>query len=266
MAHWMRVGFVHGVMNTDNLSILGLTIDYGPYGWLEDFDVEWTPNTTDAEGRRYCYGRQPQIAHWNLARLAGALAPLFDDHAPLQEGLNRYADAFGRHHAAMNAAKLGLAAWRSDGDAALARDLYRLLGDIEGDLTLFFRQLAAVDPDAPSPAPLEDAFYDPRKRERHDAALRDWLVRWAARVREDGEPAAARRARMDAANPLYVPRNWLAQEAIDAATAGDLAPLHQLIEVLRRPYEVQPGREHYALRRPDWARNVPGCSMLSCSS
>jgi uncharacterized protein YdiU (UPF0061 family) len=266
MAHWMRVGFVHGVMNTDNMSILGLTIDYGPYGWLEDFDVEWTPNTTDAEGRRYCYGRQPQIAHWNLARLAGALAPLFDDHAPLQEGLNRYADAFGRHHAAMNAAKLGLAAWRSDGDAALARDLYRLLGDIEGDLTLFFRQLAAVDPDAPSPAPLEDAFYDPRKRERHDAALRDWLVRWAARVREDGEPAAARRARMDAANPLYVPRNWLAQEAIDAATAGDLAPLHQLIEVLRRPYEVQSGREHYALRRPDWARNVPGCSMLSCSS
>jgi uncharacterized protein YdiU (UPF0061 family) len=266
VAHWLRVGFVHGVMNTDNLSILGLTIDYGPYGWLEDFDVDWTPNTTDAEGRRYCYGRQPQVAHWNLARLAGALAPLFDDQAPLHEGLQRYVDAFHRHHATMNAAKLGLAEWRPDGDDGLARDLYRLLGEIEADLTLFFRQLAAVDADAPSPAPLAGAFYDPGKRDRHDAALRAWLDRWAARVREDGEPWSTRRARMDAANPLYVPRNWLAQEAIEAATAGDLAPLHALVEVLQRPYEAQPGREHYAARRPDWARNVPGCSMLSCSS
>jgi uncharacterized protein YdiU (UPF0061 family) len=266
VAHWMRVGFVHGVMNTDNLSILGLTIDYGPYGWLEDFDLEWTPNTTDAQGRRYAYGRQPQVAHWNLARLAGALAPLFDDHAPLQEGLSRYADAFGRHHAEMNAAKLGLARWRGDADRDLAREAYRLLADAEADLTLFFRALAGVDPGAPEPAPLEDAFYDPRKRAAHDAALREWLARWGRRVREDAEPDAVRRARMDAANPRYVPRNWLAQEAIDAATAGDLAPLQALVAVLRQPYADQPGRERYAARRPEWARDRPGCSMLSCSS
>ena len=266
VAHWMRVGFVHGVMNTDNLSILGLTIDYGPYGWLEEFDVEWTPNTTDAEGRRYCYGRQPQIAQWNLARLAGALGPLFEDPAPLHEGLRRYGEAFGRHHAAMNAAKLGLAGWREVTDLDLARDLYRLLGDIGADLTLFFRGLAAVDPAAPDPAPLATAFYDPRRPDAHDGALREWLGRWSRRVQDDAEPPAARRARMDAANPLYVPRNWLAQEAIDAATAGDLEPLHTLIDVLRQPYTEQPGRAHHAARRPEWARNRPGCSMLSCSS
>lgn len=266
VAHWMRVGFVHGVMNTDNLSITGLTIDYGPYGWLEEFDPEWTPNTTDAEGRRYCYGRQPQVAHWNLARLAGAVAPLFDDPAPLQHGLARYAEAFGRHHAAMNAAKLGLRAWRDDTDRDLARDLYRLLGAAGADMTLFFRGLSSVDADSPTTAPLEDAFYEPRRRSEHDAALRDWLARWAARVRDAGEPAALWRARMDAANPLYVCRNWLAQEAIDAAAHDDLEPLRQLVDVLGRPYECQPGREHHAGRRPEWARDRPGCSMLSCSS
>ena len=108
IAEWMRVGFVHGVMNTDNMSILGLTIDYGPYGWLEGYDPRWTPNTTDAEGRRYCYGNQPQIAQWNLVRLANALLPLIDDKAPLEQGLAVFGETFERASSRMLAGKLGL--------------------------------------------------------------------------------------------------------------------------------------------------------------
>jgi uncharacterized protein YdiU (UPF0061 family) len=265
VAHWMRVGFVHGVMNTDNMSILGLTIDYGPYGWLEEFDPDWTPNTTDAGGRRYAFGRQPAIAQWNLQCLAGALATVVPDHDGLRAGLAAYADAYADAHARMTAAKLGFADWR-DGDDALARDLFRILGDGGFDYILYFRALAQIDVDAPSPAPLEHACYDARRRDAVDAGLRDWLARWAARVRSDAEPAQVRRARMDAANPLYVPRNWMAQQAIDAATVGDSGELETLHELLRRPYEAQPGMERYAARRPDWARDRAGCSMLSCSS
>jgi uncharacterized protein YdiU (UPF0061 family) len=266
LAHWMRVGFVHGVMNTDNLSILGLTLDYGPYGWVEDFDPDWTPNTTDAEGRRYCFGRQPQVAHWNLSRLAMALSPLFDDATPLRAGLDLYADTFGVEHGRMTAGKLGFAAWEADRDLPLAQELFRLLHLAQVDHTLFFRALAQVDADQPNLAPLEPAFYDADLRARHGPAFEAWLRDWAARVRADAGDPAARRAAMDATNPCYVARNWLAQEAIDAATAGDLAPLDRLVEVLRRPYAEQAGREHYAQRRPDWALDRPGCSMLSCSS
>ncbi len=108
IAHWMRVGFVHGVMNTDNMSILGLTIDYGPYGWLEGFDFNWTPNTTDAQGRRYCYGNQPQIALWNLTRLAAALAPLIEDQAALEQGWRSFGETFNNTWRRMLADKLGL--------------------------------------------------------------------------------------------------------------------------------------------------------------
>ncbi len=265
VAHWMRVGFVHGVMNTDNMSILGLTMDYGPYGWLEEFDPDWTPNTTDAAGRRYAFGRQPAIAQWNLQCLAGALATVIADHDGLRAGLAAYADSFANAQARMTAAKLGLADWR-DGDEALARELFRILGDGGVDYTLFSRALAQVDIAAPSPAPLEHAFYDATRRQAVEPTLREWLARWAARVRSDAEPAAVRRARMNAANPAYVLRNWMAQQAIDAATAGDMSELETLHDLLRRPYDEQPGMDRYAVRRPDWARHRAGCSMLSCSS
>lgn len=265
VAHWMRVGFVHGVLNTDNMSILGLTIDYGPYGWIDDYDPDWTPNTTDAQGRRYRFGWQPRVAHWNLARLAQALSPLFEDAAPLQAGLDRYAAAFLAAERRDHAAKLGLRECR-DGDLPLVDELHGLLHDLKVDMSLWFRGLAAVDPDAPSLELLEPAFYDPGLRASGEVVLLGWLRRHAARVRADGLDAQARRAAMDAVNPLYVPRNYLAQEAIDRAEAGDAAGIAELLEVLRQPYRTQPGREAYARRRPDWALDRAGCSMLSCSS
>jgi uncharacterized protein YdiU (UPF0061 family) len=276
LAQWMRVGFVHGVMNTDNMSILGLTIDYGPYGWLEGFDPGWTPNTTDAAGRRYAYGNQPQVALWNLSRLAGALLALVPDRAALERGLERYRDEFRREYTRLFAAKLGLDSLDRDGDDALFDDLFGVLGASEIDMTIFFRALARVpvepaQDDAARLAPLRAAFYDEAAIDGAPGAqLAAWLRRYAARVEAEsaavGEAALARRERMDRANPVYLPRNWLAQQAIDAATLGDTSALERLLEVLRRPYDERAGCEAYAQRRPEWARHKPGCSALSCSS
>ena len=265
MVEWQRVGFVHGVMNTDNLSILGLTIDYGPYGWVDNFDFNWTPNTTDAMERRYRFGQQPAIAHWNLVQLANALSTVLTDTAALQSGLDRFVEEFENGYAQMLTAKLGLLEWRTE-DADLVGTLQRLLQDAEIDMTLFFRGLAAVDLDAPDLGPVEPAFYNAAKRHQHEPELLEWLSRYAIRARQDDVPAADRQQRMNTTNPLYVLRNYLAQEAIDLAEQGDYTLIHQLQDMLRRPYKQQPGCERFAEKRPDWARNRPGCSMLSCSS
>ncbi len=270
MVEWMRVGFVHGVMNTDNLSVLGLTIDFGPYGWLEDFDPGWTPNTTDAQHRRYRYGNQPQIGHWNLAQLGNALVPLIDDVEPLQQALDGYVDRYQRGYQAMMASKLGLSAFDPETDDDLIRGVIDVLVSAETDMTIFFRNLADVDLGADSPSrfdPLRDAYYRPEQLDDDVMAGIDaFLDALAARVARDPLDTDERRSLMRSVNPRFVLRNYLAQLAIDAAETGDPSKIHELLDTLRRPYDDQPGREHLAGKRPEWARSRPGCSMLSCSS
>ena len=252
MVDWMRLGFVHGVMNTDNMSILGLTIDYGPYGWLEGYDPMWTPNTTDAHTRRYAYGQQPQIAQWNLVRLAEALLPLVAKEA-LEQGLQLYAETFNAGWQRAFADKLGL---RSV-EESLVRAMFEALAEAETDFTLFFRNLPSMSLEG-----LKRAFYDDAPRPKLGA----WLERYAARVTEEALDPAARVQRMNAVNPKYVPRNYLAQLAIDALENGDASVLERLMSVLKRPYDEQPEHDELAERRPEWARHRAGCSALSCSS
>ncbi|MDP1561627.1 MAG: YdiU family protein [Pirellulaceae bacterium] len=276
MVHWMRVGFVHGVMNTDNMSILGLTIDYGPYGWLEDYDPAWTPNTTDAHGRRYAFGQQPQIGMWNLVRLANALWPLVQEKEPLQAALQEYSETYQKQFQAMMAAKLGLAQY----DEELVDGLFLLLGSLETDFTIFFRRLArwqeaALDSneldglfDANGiPELLKPAYYDLGQwSQTISQRTRDWLNLYLLKLRRDSQSPSSRVERMKQVNPKYVLRNYLAQLAIDAAVRGDFTQITRLLDVLRQPYTEQIEHEDLAEKRPDWARHRAGCSMLSCSS
>jgi len=262
---WMRFGFVHGVLNTDNMSILGLTLDYGPYGWLEPFDPMWTPNTTDAQGRRYRYGAQGQVAHWNLGKLATALLPVFGDRAPLEAGLDHFERVWERTLKAKLHAKFGLLSEDPD-DLDLVGEAFRLMHGVEIDFTLFFRGLADVDLAAPSLEPLRPAFYSDDLAQANDAALQAWLARYVARARTEALDAAARRTAMNAVNPRLVLRNWVAHEAIEAAEAGDASVVRALLDALRRPFDEAPEAARWAAKRPAWAANKAGCSMLSCSS
>ena len=270
VAQWMRVGFVHGVMNTDNMSILGLTIDYGPFGFLDSYDPDFTPNTTDAGERRYRFSNQPRVAKWNLIKLAEALYPLIGSIPPLEEALVAYTETYEAEESRLFAAKLGL----TRADKSLVDELFQLLALVETDMTLFFRGLANVPAQEASDeallAPLAGAYYTPEAL-TGDARARTlaWLRRYGSCVREEEmqqKPAAPRKQRMDAVNPKYILRNCLAQLAIDDAEKGDPSLVVELLELLRHPYDEQPERERFAARRPDWARHRAGCSMLSCSS
>jgi serine/tyrosine/threonine adenylyltransferase len=279
VAHWMRVGFVHGVMNTDNMSVLGLTIDYGPFGFLDHYARDFTPNTSDLSGR-YRYAAQPSVAKWNLLKLAESLFPLIRGVEPLQAGLAVYDATFADQHRRMLAEKLGIDGGPRDDDRTDSLSLPRLVDDLfalfelgETDFTCFFRGLAEVPTaeaakDESRLATLAGAYYgapDAFPPELRASTLA-WLERYTQRVRQDGRPGGERVARMQTHNPCYVLRNYQAQLVIDAATAGDYAPLHELQDVLRRPYTAQPGRERFAEKRPEWARERVGCSQLSCSS
>ncbi len=276
IVHWMRVGFVHGVMNTDNMSILGLTIDYGPYGWLEDYDPNWTPNTTDAEGRRYRFGHQPQIALWNLVQLANAIYPLFEAVEPLKAGVDLYLECYQRGYSRMMASKLGLAESVNARVDDLIGDLPAVLQLTETDMTIFFRQLAKIeipaavladDTEAQLLDAVQPAYYLPDQiTEEIKAKTAEWIRRYIAACIDDAKPDHERRAAMNAVNPKYVLRNYLAQQAIDKAHEHDYSMIHELLDVLRKPYDEQPDKEEFAQKRPDWARHKPGCSMLSCSS
>ena len=257
ISHWMRVGFVHGVMNTDNMSIHGLTIDYGPYGWLEDYNPGWTPNTTDLRTRRYRYGQQPQIGAWNVARLLEAIVPLMDEPELLHDVLEGYTNAYSKFQNEMWASKLGLDEFRSE-DESLIRDLNELLQRVETDMTLFFRLLSSIQ--EPSILSLSDAFYDVSTIPTDEWNM--WLSSWWSRVNSNPDRNA-----MLSSNPKYVLRNWMAQLAIDAAESGDVSICEELYALLKNPYDEQVEfQEKWFQKRPEWARHKIGCSMLSCSS
>jgi uncharacterized protein YdiU (UPF0061 family) len=272
IVEWQRVGFVHGVMNTDNMSIHGLTIDYGPYGWLEDYDPGWTPNTTDRQFKRYRYSAQPHIGQWNLTQLANAIYPLVGAAEGLQAGLETYVSTFNEQWASMMAAKLGLVGADTEAVSGLVQRLLEILPRTETDMTLFFRELGSVETaEAVEPeqrlAPLLDAYYRPDELTGDlRAETLAWLDDYAACARRHQLNDQQRHEAMSRVNPRVVLRNYLAQVAIDRASDGDPSGIHELLEVLRHPYDDQPGCERFAEKRPEWARSRPGCSMLSCSS
>jgi uncharacterized protein YdiU (UPF0061 family) len=272
IVHWMRVGFVHGVMNTDNMSILGLTIDYGPYGWLEGYDPDWTPNTTDAAGGRYRFGNQPQIALWNLAQLANAIYPLIGQTGPLEAALQLYGDCYKKGWQEMMAQKLGLKMFEPATDLLLIAELDKILRLVETDMTIFYRKLADLTPaeckdDDHLLATLREAYYQPEAMtENHRQQIIGWLRTYLQRVARDGLDTHERRHQMNTVNPKYVLRNYLAVLAIDKAEEGDHSLVNKLLRVMRQPYAEQPEYEEFAQKRPEWARHRAGCSMLSCSS
>lgn len=267
--HWQRVGFVHGVMNTDNMSILGLTIDYGPYGWLEGFEKGWTPNTTDSHNRRYRYGNQPAVAHWNLYQLANALYPLVEEAKPLEDALKSFEDKFAESRIEMMRSKLGLHI-QEETDLALIDSLEQRLELTETDMTIFFRLLANVRKENTAKHVLEslqEAFY---ALEELKGSIADqwltWLQQYLDRLQKENLPDKDRKSSMNQVNPKYVLRNYMAQLAIDAADNGDYSLIDELYQLLKKPYAEQLDQEKWFTKRPDWARHKVGCSMLSCSS
>lgn len=238
VARWMGIGFIHGVMNTDNMSISGETIDYGPCAFLDHYDPAKRFSFIDRQGR-YAYGRQPDIAHWNLARLAEALLPLVDrEEEPairLVGGvLERFPDLFRNEWEGVFSAKIGFA---DGGAAGLAATWLNLLQEQEVDFTLAFRHLRTAGWES-GESPLLDLFRKPE-------AARDWLQLWRARLAESGIGTTEARATMEAANPVFIPRNHRVEEVIAAAKSEDFAPFHRLHEALQRPFEENPKFAEY---------------------
>ena len=264
--HWQRVGFVHGVMNTDNMSILGLTIDFGPYGWLEGFDFGWTPNTTDREHKRYRYGNQPNIGLWNLYQLANAIYPIIQEVEPLETILEKYKNDFEEKSLQMMKSKLGL--FTSDkNDVELIQNLEDNLQLVETDMTIFFRNLSRFTNKKGSLQLIEKAFYDfnaVAKEVKNKWAF--WFLNYEIRLQQEEISSEERKQKMDAVNPKYVLRNYMSQLAIDAADEGDYSLIDELFNLLKKPYTEQSENEKWFAKRPEWARDKVGCSMLSCSS
>lgn len=274
IAEWQRVGFVHGVMNTDNLSIIGLTIDYGPFGWLDHFDPDWTPNTTDAETRRYTYAAQPEVGRWNLIRLANAIYPLVGSATPLEKAIEAYDACFIRNWDLALSRKLGISIDSRNGDdQRFIKALWDLLGRKETDFTLFFRGLSRW-PEDPStetlstiPLFFKEAWYDQQSvGNTLEARILAWSMEYQARIHQDGRTPDIRNKERLEANPRFVLRNYLAHDTSNQVEAGNVEAITILLDTLKKPYDDQPGRDDYAKLRPEWARNRAGCSMLSCSS
>lgn len=254
LAQWQAVGFAHGVMNSDNMSILGLTLDYGPFGFLDEYNPAFICNHSDHQGR-YAFQNQPDVGYFNLRCLAQALSP-FLGQQEAQAALDRYETVLAAHYEALMREKLGLRKAKPD-DAALIRDLLELMQAGRVDYTNLFRALGTFRQGSEEAnEPLRDWFQD---REAFDA----WAARYKERLRAEGSRDEERKARMDRVNPQYVLRNYLAQAAIERATQHkDYAEIDRLRELLLDPFTERPGMEAYAAPPPDWGKQI----IVSCSS
>ncbi len=276
---WLRVGFVHGVMNTDNLSIHGLTIDYGPYGWLDVYDPDWTPNTTDAQHRRYRFAAQPAIALWNLAQLGEALGPLLGGFQAVEDILTDYQQSFRDQLLSMMGKKLGFQAKMDQRGIELIEGLDRVLRMTEIDTTIFYRQLAELhglyseqgegagkkDPKT-FLEPLRAAFYAEAPSEPALKALVQWLQDYLSWSQTDGTSVEEKVQMMNQTNPFFIPRNYILQQCIDGVAKGDTAVLNKVMMAIKTPYEDSALTREFFKKRPEWARHKAGCSALSCSS
>lgn len=264
---WQRVGFVHGVMNTDNMSILGQTIDYGPFSFLDDYDPNFTPNTTDLPGRRYAFGNQPSIGYWNLGKLASALLPLFNDETDeLEDALRSYEDIFWEKYYDMMSRKLGLDEPKEE-DKALISNFEKTLSAVKPDMTIFYQLLIDLPKNIAADEDLlkhfSESFYEKPEGAEEIAFLK--LIRdYSQRRKENTIPEETSKSLMRQSNPRFVLRNYLLHQATEDLEKGNRELFEKLEEALRDPYSDQ--YDEFFKKRPDWATKKAGCSMLSCSS
>lgn len=249
IARWQAVGFAHGVMNTDNMSILGLTMDYGPYGFLDDYNPAFICNHSDYQGR-YSFENQPVVAQWNLQRLAQTLSPFIAVNA-LNGALDEYQTALLTEYGSLMRSKLGLFV-PQEGDNEILNTLFALMAREGSDYTRTFRMLSHTEQQS-ADSPLRDEFID-------RGAFDRWFATYRQRLQQEGIDDAQRQQQMQSVNPAVVLRNWLAQRAIDAAEQGDMAELERLHEILRQPFSDR--SDDYARRPPDWGKRLE----VSCSS
>jgi len=263
---WTNVGFVHGVMNTDNMSILGETIDYGPYGWLDAYDENWTPNTSDFQEYRYRFGQQGNIGLWNLLKLANALYLLIEDAEPIEKGLQNYNSTYENNILKMYSKKLGL----TQIDHDFLETLKKCLSLVETDVTIFFRNLGKIkkaNSTIEAWNVISDAFYDIKSISETDfSTWQIWFTEYLDLLKQETQSDQDRKTAMDAVNPKYILRNYMSQMAIEAAEKDNFNLIDELFQLIQNPFDEQPENEKWFAKRPDWAKDKPGCSQLSCSS
>ncbi|HUC79387.1 MAG TPA: protein adenylyltransferase SelO family protein, partial [Flavisolibacter sp.] len=265
MAEWQRVGFVHGVMNTDNMSILGLTIDYGPYSFVDNYDPLFTPNTTDLPGRRYAFSRQAPVAKWNLGALGGAIVPLLNSEEELMTVIDGYDDAYWNAFYGMMANKLGLDEIRKE-DVTLISDLEKLLATLQPDMTIFYQLLITVPQDEAKESIVDhfaESFYQQPSSAEADNFYQ-WVQAYKKRRFNSTIPAEESVRRMQTANPRFILRNYLLHQAIEELEKGDDTLFAKLQQAMKEPYSSN--HDQFFQKRPEWATEKAGCSMLSCSS
>lgn len=266
VAWWQAIGFVHGVMNTDNFSILGLTIDYGPYGFLDAYDPEYTPNTTDIPGRRYKFATQPFVAHWNIMQFAKCLMPLCGEE-PAIDVVKDFEVMYQKSYCGLMTKKLGLAQWL-DGDQELLDDFLGAMKTSEADFTNTWRALSQISTTSSTSEcekwceSLALCSDDSKKK-----VWTEWLECYQSRLKQNGEHLSdeERVTQMNSTNPVYILRNYMAQTAIELAEKGDYSEVKTLYSLLQHPYDVQEGMAVYTSRPPEWASRKGVC-VNSCSS